>query len=280
MTYLLAQADAVRLPLASKSVDMILGSPPYLERRTYGINAVRKCEAWVAWMLDVTEEALRVSRGPVVWVCAGSMKARRYQPGPEMLMADAWRRGWAMETPCYWRRDGISGSGGPQWFKRNIEYCLCFKPALGFPWSDNTARGHAPKCKPGGAVSHRKVDGSRVASGRRVDVKIANPGNLIDTGAAGGGNIGDEFAHEGEAPFPETLADFFIASLCPPSGIVLDPFVGSGTTLKVAEKLGRVGIGFDLRANQCELSTRRLAAVKPRRLFPWEREREALNAGG
>jgi site-specific DNA-methyltransferase (adenine-specific)/site-specific DNA-methyltransferase (cytosine-N4-specific) len=259
VSHLFAKADACRLPLESGSVDLIIGSPPYMDRRTYGIGATRQCEDWVSWMLDVTEEALRVTKGAVIWIVGGSTKKRRYQPGPEMLLADGWRRGWGMEAPCYWHRFGISGSGGDQWFRKNIEYCLCFKAVDKLPWSDNLARGHAPKCKPGGAVSHRKVDGSRVANGKRIEVKIANPGNLINTGASGGGNIGDQLAHDNEAPFPEELVDFFIASLCPPGGIVCDPFSGSFTTTKVAVGLGRKSIGFDIRLSQCELGKRRMS---------------------
>jgi site-specific DNA-methyltransferase (adenine-specific)/site-specific DNA-methyltransferase (cytosine-N4-specific) len=267
---LLAQADAARLPLPDRSVDLVFGSPPYMEQRTYGIAARRKCEAWVEWMLGVTAEALRVTRGAVIWVVAGSTKKRRYQPGPEMLLADGWRRGWGMEAPCYWARHGISGSGGDQWFKKVVEYCLCFKAVDKLPWSCNTARGHAPKFSPGGKLSHRKSDGVRVNlkalrqpdGSREVQgykpPRIANPGNLISTGAAGGGNIGHHLAHENEAPFPEALADFFVASLCPPSGVVLDPFVGSGTTLAVASRLGRFGVGLDIRGSQCELSERRI----------------------
>ena len=85
-----------------------------------------------------------------------------------------------------------------------------------------------------------------------VPPTIANPGNLIHT-LAGGGNMGHPLAHENEAPFPEDLAEWFLRPLCPPGGRVLDPFSGSGTTVAVAERLGRVGIGLDLRQSQCEL---------------------------
>lgn len=261
MSYLLAQCDALRLPLESNSVDLILGSPPYLDCRDYGIGASRKCEEWVAWMLDATEEALRVTKGAVIWVVGGATRKRRYQPGPEMLLADGWRRGWKMEAPCYWHRYGICGSGGDQWFRKNIEYCLCFKAVDKLPWSDPLARGNPPKFPAGGAISHRKKDGSRVKNGRSPVPKIANPGNLINTGAAGGNNIGDKESHESEAPFPEKLVDFFIASLCPPDGVVCDPFSGSATVSKVAERLGRNSFGFDLRLSQAELGTRRLEGV-------------------
>src|SRR5690606_5791832 len=89
--------------------------------------------------------------------------------------------------------------------------------------------------------------------------ELANPGNLIDCGPGGGGHMGSIFAHENEAPFPESLAEFFVRSFCPPDGIVLDPFCGSGTTLDVAQQHGRRGIGIDVRESQIDLTRRRLA---------------------
>ena len=48
------------------------------------------------------------------------------------------------------------------------------------------------------------------------------------------------------ATFPPELARRCILAGCPPGGIVLDPFVGSGTTVMVARQLGREGIGVDI----------------------------------
>jgi DNA modification methylase len=85
----------------------------------------------------------------------------------------------------------------------------------------------------------------------------ANPGNVINC-HGGGGHMGSKLAHENEAPFPEKLAEFFVKSFCPPDGTVLDPFCGSGTTLKVAIKNGRQAIGYDIRECQTELSGERV----------------------
>jgi len=70
--------------------------------------------------------------------------------------------------------------------------------------------------------------------------------------------MGHDLAHANEAPYPEKLCEFFIKSLCPPGGIVYDPFSGSGTTVATAQRLGRIGIGSDVRFNQCELGRRRI----------------------
>ena len=73
--------------------------------------------------------------------------------------------------------------------------------------------------------------------------------------------LGSKIAHENEAPFPESLAEFFIASFCPLGGTVLDPHGGSGTVAAVAKRLGRNSISIDVRASQTELQKRRLAEV-------------------
>jgi modification methylase len=60
-------------------------------------------------------------------------------------------------------------------------------------------------------------------------------------------------------PFPETLVERLINASCPYGGVVLDPFLGSGTTARVAFNLGRRYIGSDISAEYCDIARRRLA---------------------
>lgn len=271
------RADAARLPLADKSVDLTIGSPPYCDARTYGIDAQRDCEEWIDFMLSVTREAVRVTRGLVLWVCAGVTRDHCYWPACEGLLYRWYAQGGQCWRPVYWHRVGIPGSGGKQWLRADVEYVLAFKGTHGpIPWADNTAMGKPPKYGPGGEMSHRLTNGGRRKHnpGRRaakgfkqedgktedqfyIPPKLANPGNLIHT-IVGGGHIGDREAHENEAPYPEKLVEFFIRSFCPPLGRVLDPFSGSGTTVCEAVRLGRHGIGMDLRYSQILLGRQRL----------------------
>jgi DNA modification methylase len=60
------------------------------------------------------------------------------------------------------------------------------------------------------------------------------------------------------ATFPEELPRRCIAAGCPEDGVVLDPFIGSGTVALVARRLGRKSIGIELSQEYAELCARRL----------------------
>jgi hypothetical protein len=120
-----------------------------------------------------------------------------------------------------------------------------------------------------GARSHTKRIANEQGNGDAMCDQVylpptkANPGNVLKVNV-GGGVLGHPFAHENEAPYPVALVEFFIKSLCPPGGRVLDPFCGSGTTADAAERTGRNSIMCDLRASQCELTRRRLKTPNAR----------------
>lgn len=277
------------------SVDLVIGSPPYEAARTYGIGFRLRGQEWVDWMVARMLEMVRVSRGLVAMVVEGQTRNYRWSAVPALLMADLHRAGICLRKPPAFHRVGIPGSGGKDWLRNDYEFIVCCGVCGRLPWSDNTAMGHPPKWAPGGAMSHRLSDGTRrnqwggAANGKSnrtrdrhgnfspasahpshiattkadesyLPPKLANPGNVIKC-KVGGGQMGSKLAHENEAPFPESLAEFFIRSFCPPSGIVLDPFCGSGTALAVALRHDRHAIGVDVRRSQIKLSRRRIAEV-------------------
>ena len=63
------------------------------------------------------------------------------------------------------------------------------------------------------------------------------------------------------ATFPEELPRRCILAGCPEDGVVLDPFVGSGTTVAVAQMLGRQSVGIDLNESYLEIARKRLEGV-------------------
>jgi site-specific DNA-methyltransferase (adenine-specific) len=303
MAVQLLQTDARHLPLADKSVDLVFGSPPYEAQRTYGIGFNLRGQDWVDFMVEVFREGLRICRGLVAMVLEGYTKDYRWSATPAILMADLHRAGIHLRKPPIFHRVGIPGSGGPDWLRNDYEFIICATNGGKLPWSKNTAMGHPPKWAPGGEMSHRLSNGARVnqwgavggkrgmgsrtadgfkpsgrpshklqtrrkANGERLmdglytEPVKANPGNVLKC-KVGGGLMGHKLAHENEAPFPQSLPEFFIRSFCPPNGLVLDPFSGSATTGAAAVKWGRNYIGCDIRQSQCELGKRRLDGLQP-----------------
>ena len=65
------------------------------------------------------------------------------------------------------------------------------------------------------------------------------------------------------AVYPEALCERPIKSSCPKEGIVLDMFVGAGTTLVVAKKLGRRFLGCEINPEYVKIARKRLAQVQP-----------------
>ena len=68
----------------------------------------------------------------------------------------------------------------------------------------------------------------------------------------------DKIAYKHPAIFPEALARDHIISWSNPGDIILDPMCGSGTTLKMAQSLGRQAIGIDISEEYCNIATARI----------------------
>jgi len=75
--------------------------------------------------------------------------------------------------------------------------------------------------------------------------------------SGGAGNSEPWLKHP--AQMPEALARWLLSTFTKTKGTVLDPFMGSGTTLRAAKDLGRRAIGIEIEERYCEIAARRLA---------------------
>lgn len=191
--------------------------------------------------------------------------------------------------------DSVSVAARDKHGKRNTKNRPSHRDAFGFSGTTSNGRkqnGEHKACKSIaeklelGAKMHTKADADGMRDQCYLPPVKANPGNLfqevyqftaaelieiLGTAMAGGdamkhivggGVMGSKLAHENEAPYPESLAEAFIRSFCPPDGLVYDPFCGSGTTGAAAVKHGRRFIGTEIRETQVELTLRRLAEAR------------------
>jgi ParB family chromosome partitioning protein len=162
--------------LPADSVDLVFGSPPYEDARTYGIDFSLSGQDWVDWMIEVYRASLRVCTGLVAFVVEGRTEGFRWSATPALLLADLHRAGINLYKPPIYHRIGIPGSGGRRsdheaaggganWLRNDYEFVVAATRGGKLPWADGTAMGHRPKYAPGGDPSHRRQDGSRVNRG-------------------------------------------------------------------------------------------------------------------
>lgn len=146
---------------------LTLTSPPYETARRYGQLAFRKRgQEWVDWMAPRVVAMCRATQGLVCVNMAGQLQDSSYSPVVEWLVADLTRNHGLVCGPapyCYFRFS-IPGSGGKHYHRRDWEpvYCFARPECLPLAWSNNTACGHPPKWAPGGEMSNRLSDGTRV----------------------------------------------------------------------------------------------------------------------
>jgi DNA modification methylase len=107
---------------------------------------------------------------------------------------------------------------------------------------------HAQAVPPG----HVPQTTNRHGRHRHVHVNGANPGTVWSLPTR-------PSQHHHYAAFPLDIPLRAIAAGCPPGGVVLDPFSGSGTTLLAARRLGHPGIGIDLNPAFHLIAQQRLA---------------------
>lgn len=89
-----------------------------------------------------------------------------------------------------------------------------------------------------------------------------------------------EDRHGHASPKPLALMDRIILSSCPPGGTVLDPFLGSGTTLMSAERNGRECYGVELSPNYCDVIVRRWVAYMEETARPYTIKRNGEDITG
>jgi len=113
---------------------------------------------------------------------------------------------------------------------------------------------------PGGAGWLGHVEGGQARIIREQDRRWLspngkNPGDCWDVPTKG-------FKGAHFAVYPEKLCEMPIKAGCPPNGLILDPFIGAGTTAVVAKRLGRRFIGFELNPDYVAMARKRIRPPK------------------
>ena len=204
------------------SLDFVFGSPPYPEKglRYKGYRTALKTEDWVAWMLAVTTQAVRISSGWVLWVVNGAVKNGRYLPACEGLVWEWYKQGGWSDRSCIWHKNALPNRR--EWFVNDWEFILAFKKPDSRPPFNWKSIAHPPQCDSVQGFSDRDSRGVRKRRKRFQANALARPRDVIRV-TVGGGHLGHPLAHENEAPFPLRLAQHFVGEVVsiPRTGVSL-----------------------------------------------------------
>lgn len=241
--------------LPDNSVDLTVTSPPYDNLRTYN--------GYTFDFEGIARELYRLTKpgGVVVWIVADAT-IKGSETGTSFRQALFFRDvcGFNLHDTMIWNKGAFSAVGAlATRYAPVSEYMFILskgRPRVFNPIKDrhNKHAGrsvHGTVRQPDGSV--KPVSGG----GQKVVAEMGQRFNVWDMPAEKRRSVG---AHP--APFPEALAADHIASWSNPGDVVLDPFMGSGTTGKMAVLAERDFIGIEISADYLAIASERIAAAQ------------------
>jgi len=264
----LRQADyADTLAEVEGKVDLILMSPPYEDARTYGAGVHWKLEDYQR-LGDAVKRALRPDGGQCLCVLDGPVRDYRGDGYTErsdlpMRVLLDWKDRFGLIAPDPWVayvREGFTGHY-ERGFRKALEPILWLatpgertlnKAAIAVrrTSAENGRRRSVSTPSPGGKRRLARDQKGQTSSVLPPEWKM--PSDLFDLGAVGMNKSGcvDLEAAGHPAPYPYRLASRLVLCFSNPGDLVVDPFLGSGTSLIAALDHGRRFFGGDLLARQ------------------------------
>lgn len=252
------------------SIDLIFTSPPYADQRKTTYGGVKPAE-YVDWFLPKAEQFLRVLKPTGTFIL--NIKERvvngeRHTYVIELILRMR-EQGWLWTEEFMWHKKNSYPGRWPNRFRDSWERLLQFNKRRKFnmyqeavmvpvgDWAQGRLRNLSE--------TDKIRDESKVGSGfgknisKWVGRDKVYPTNVI--------HMATECSNRRHsAVFPVGLPTWFIKLFTDGSSIVLDPFIGSGTTAMAAKQLGRKYVGIDINEEYCQIARQRLMQIQPRLL--------------
>ncbi|MDR0466179.1 MAG: site-specific DNA-methyltransferase [Deltaproteobacteria bacterium] len=258
----------------AEKFDLIVTSPPYADRRknTYGGIPPDK---YVCWFLDRAIEFYRVlkpSGSFILNIKEKTEKGERHTYVLELILA-LRKEGWLWTEEYIWHKKNCYPGKWPNRFRDAWERCLHFTKQRKFKMNQNDVM------VPMGAWAINRLKSlgendvirfdSQVGSGFGKNIAnwtkrtMAYPTNVL--------HLATECSNKKHsAAFPVALPEYFIRLFTDEGDWILDPFVGSGTSLVAAQNLGRNAVGIDALEDYCEIAKRAVNDNASTRYQQWD----------
>ena len=239
--------------LPDNSVDLTVTSPPYDNLRTYN-GFSWDCNALIAELYRVTKPG-----GVVVWIVSDAT-VKGSETGTSFRQALAFKdAGFNLHDTMIWEKPTFTATGSlAVRYASVFEYMFVFsrgKPKTFNPIKDkpNISAGK----KKHGSIRQRDGSTRPMSSLGKATSEYGQRFNVW--------RMPQEMSNRERlhpAQFPVRLAADHIISWSNPGDVVLDPFMGSGTTAIAALNTGRNYIGFEISEEYCEIARKRIEERK------------------
>lgn len=236
--------------IEDNSIDLIFTSPPYADSRK-GVYGGISPDKYVEWFLPISKELLRVLKPSGTFVLNIKEKvvdSERHTYVIELILAMR-NQGWLWTEEFIWHKKNCYPGKWPNRFRDAWERLLQFNKAKHFNMRQDAVMvpmGDWAKTRLKRLSDTDKIrDNSRVGSGFAKNISnwlgrtMAYPTNVL--------RLSTECANKNHsAVFPSALPEWFIKLFTKEGDWVLDPFMGSGTTIKVAQEIKRNSVGIEI----------------------------------
>ncbi len=258
--------------LPDNSVDLIVTSPPYADQRKSTYGGIHP-DKYVEWFLPISEQLLRVLKPTGTFILNIKEKVvegERSTYVMELIIAMR-KQGWLWTEEFIWHKKNSYPGKWPNRFRDSWERLLQFNKAKHFNMYQEEVMipmGDWAKTRLKKLSDTDKIrDNSKVGSGfgknisNWVDRDKAYPTNVL--------HLATECNNKNHsAAFPQELPEWFIKLFTKENDTVLDPFMGSGTTLSVANRMKRNSIGIEIVPEYYEMVRKELKPVELYSLEP------------
>lgn len=236
--------------LPDKSVDLIVTSPPYADQRKGTYGGIHP-DKYVEWFLPISKELLRVLKPTGTFILNIKEKVLDGERSTYVmeLILEMKKQGWLWTEEFIWHKKNCYPGKWSNRFRDAWERLLQFNKERKFNMYQEEVMvpmGDWAKSRLKNLSDTDKIrDNSKVGSGFGKNISNwltrdkAYPTNVL--------HLATECNNKNHsAAFPEELPEWFIKLFTKENDIVLDPFMGSGTTLIVANRMLRNSIGIEI----------------------------------